>query len=166
MPAPQTPRTLVVVRHAKTEKHAATDAGRPLTERGLHSARELATWLGAELGNATADDTVALVSNAVRTRQTWAEISSQVPATARVLDGLYAATTAEVLSTVQMTEPDVRTVLVVGHNPAVHDLVTLLAAPVVPSMSPGTAVVLDVSVDWHDLGAGCCEVRSQHRPSG
>ena len=57
MPEPQTPRTLVVVRHAKTEKHAATDAGRPLTERGLHSARDLATWLGTELANATAADT-------------------------------------------------------------------------------------------------------------
>jgi phosphohistidine phosphatase len=166
LPEPQTPRTLVVVRHAKTEKHAATDAGRPLTERGLHSARDLATWLGTELANATAADTVALVSTAVRTRQTWTEISHQVPAAVRLLDGLYAATTAEVLSTVQMTEPDVRTVLVVGHNPAVHDLVTLLAGPVVSSMSPGTAVVLDVSCDWHDVGAGCCQVRFQHRPPG
>jgi phosphohistidine phosphatase len=63
-----------------------------------------------------------------------------------------------------MTEPDVRTVLVVGHNPAVHDFVTLLAGPVVSSMSPGTAVVLDVSGAWHDLAAGSGEVRSQHHP--
>lgn len=164
MPAPDSPRTLVVVRHAKTEKHAATDAGRPLTELGLHQARELAGWLGRLLPTTTAADTTALVSNAVRTRQTWAEISQQVPATVRVLDGLYAATTAEVLSTVQMIEPEVRTVLVVGHNPAVHDLVTLLAGPVVSSMSPGTAVVLDVSENWHDLAAGGGEVRSQHHP--
>ncbi len=164
MPAADSPRTLVVVRHAKTEKHAASDAGRPLTELGLRQARELAAWLGCELPDTDPADTVALVSNAVRTRQTWAEVSSHVPATVRVLDGLYAATTAEVLSTVQMTEPDVRTVLVVGHNPAVHDLVTRLSGPVVMSMSPGTAVVLDVSGEWHDLAAGSAEVRAQHHP--
>lgn len=164
MPAPDSPRTLVVVRHAKAEKHAASDAGRPLSEVGLHQARELAAWLGTELPDTTPDDTAALVSNAVRTRQTWAEISSQVPATVRVLDGLYAATTAEVLSTVQMTEADVRTVLVVGHNPAVHDLVTLLAGPVVGSMSPGAAVVLEVPGDWHDLAAGSGDMRAQHHP--
>jgi phosphohistidine phosphatase len=164
MPAPDSPRTLVVVRHAKTEKHAATDAGRPLTEVGLRQARDLAAWLGAELSDTTPADTAALVSNAVRTRQTWAEISHRVPATVRVLDGLYAATTAEMLSTVQMTDPDVRTVLVVGHNPAVHDFVTLLAGPVVASMSPGAAVVLDVSGSWHDLSEGGGEVRSQHHP--
>jgi phosphohistidine phosphatase len=161
---PSTHRTLAVVRHAKAEKQAATDIGRPLSEVGLRQAQDLAAWLGMQLSDATSVDTVALVSNAVRTRQTWAEISHRVPATVRVLDGLYAATTAEVLSTVQMTEPAVRTVLVVGHNPAVHDLVELLAGPAVSSMSPGAAVLLAVSQDWHDLSAGSGEVRSQHHP--
>jgi phosphohistidine phosphatase len=163
LPAPQA-RTLVVVRHAKAEAAAATDAGRPLSEVGLKQARETAAWLGEELGGTTPEDTTALVSSAVRTRQTWDEIAREVPATVRVLNGLYAAATAELLSTVQMVEPDVRTVVLVGHNPAVHELVAHLggASAAGSSMPPSTAVVLDVSCAWHDLDTGCATVRSRH----
>ena len=163
MPAQQA-RRLVVVRHAKAEAHAATDAGRPLSEVGLKQARETGAWLGNELGETTPADTTSLVSTAVRTRQTWDEIARHVPATVRVLNGLYAAATAELLSTVQMAEPDVRTVVLVGHNPSVHELVAQLAGASAAgsSMPPSTAVVLDVSCAWHDLQTGCADVRSRH----
>lgn len=159
-------RTLVVVRHAKAEKHAATDAGRPLTETGLQQAGDTARWLGEQLAGCTATDTTALVSSAVRARQTWAEVAREVPATERVLGGLYGAGVAEVLTTVQMVEPDVRTVLLVGHNPTMDEL-TLLLAPDAPDdgLSPGTAVVFDVTCPWDELGEGCGRLRARHRPA-
>lgn len=159
-------RTLVVVRHAKAEKQAATDAGRPLTEAGLQQAGDTAHWLGAQLAGCTAADTTALVSSAVRARQTWAELAREVPATVRVLGGLYGAGVAEVLTTVQMAETAVRTVLLVGHNPAMHELTLLLATDAPDDgLSPGTAVVLDVTCAWADLGPGCAALRSRHRPA-
>ncbi len=166
-------RTLAVVRHAKAERHAATDHGRPLTERGLHQAQDTAAWLATELAGASPDDTAALVSSATRAQQTWDEVAHHVAVTVRVLPGLYGAGTSEVLTTVQMVEPDVATVVLVGHNPTLDELVAQLtaeddgelAAQVRSGgLSTGEAVLLDVAGDWSRLPGSVSGVRAVHRP--
>lgn len=175
-------RTLVVVRHAKAEPHATTDSGRPLTATGLQQARDAARWLGEELAGSTPDDTTALVSSAVRARQTWDVLTHDLPATVRVLAGLYGAGVAEVLTTVAMVEPDVRTVVLVGHNPTMQDLILHLAGDGADQdadhnagdlgdrlrswgLTTGMAVVMDVRSPWRELEQGCGFLRSMHRPA-
>ena len=60
-------RRLIVMRHAKAEPFAPSDHARTLTDKGLASARDA----GAHLGDTGGTPDYAVVSSAVRTRQTW-----------------------------------------------------------------------------------------------
>lgn len=112
-------KQLILMRHAKTEPwhEGIDDAGRALLERGKLDAREVGEAL---LAAGVSPDHV-LVSSARRTRETWAEIRGCFPsAHVRVLDELYLAEADEIMETALAADGDV-TVLVIGHNPGMHD---------------------------------------------
>ena len=71
-------RRLVILRHAKAEPFAQTDLARQLTARGRASAHDV----GRHLQEAGFVPDVALVSTAVRTRETWAEVAEGCGASA------------------------------------------------------------------------------------
>lgn len=159
-------RTLAVVRHTKAEQHGATDFERELAERGRRDAAAIGTWL-AEQG---VSPDRALVSAAVRTRQTWAEIAGAAGwAVEPELDrGLYAAGPDTALDLLRATPDDARTLLVVGHNPTVGHLAQLLddghgdpqASQAMASGYPtGAVTVLAYDGPWAELGVGSASVR-------
>jgi phosphohistidine phosphatase len=113
-------RRLVLFRHAKAERQAASgeDFDRALTERGRHDAR----LIGKALADAGVRPDLALVSAAKRTRQTWEEAASALPQpeTVRHERGLYQASSSALRKAVQAVEDDYETVVLVGHNPELH----------------------------------------------
>ncbi|WP_419996346.1 SixA phosphatase family protein [Streptomyces boninensis] len=120
-------RRLVVLRHAKSAwPEGVADHDRPLADRGVRDAPEVGAWLHAA---GLAPDLV-LCSDAVRTRETWELAAEQLGGIAAVPqydERLYAATADELLGVVREAAPGTRTVLLVGHNPGVQDLVLTLA---------------------------------------
>jgi phosphohistidine phosphatase len=112
-------RRLVLVRHAQAGD-AVTDRERPLTELGQQQAAAMGEQLAA-LG--AAPDRV-LVSPALRARQTWERISAALPAMPEpeVEERIYDNTLDGLFEVVRESAEDVRTVVVVGHNPAVGQL--------------------------------------------
>jgi phosphohistidine phosphatase len=119
---------LMLLRHAKAEfaSSGQTDAERTLAARG----REVAPVMGHYLAQHSLRPDTALVSTALRTRQTWqlvaAELDQPPPATFEAR--LYDATAHNLLAVLQELPSDVHSVLVVGHNPGVQELATLLIA--------------------------------------
>lgn len=116
---------LILFRHGKTEARAPSgeDFDRQLTERGQHDARLVADALAAA---GFAPDR-ALVSAAVRTRQTWDAMAPAFPnAKVETRPELYDAS-ARVLLDVGHS-PLGRTVAVVAHNPGLQILALALAA--------------------------------------
>lgn len=116
---------LILLRHGKaeTQSWSGEDFDRRLTPRGVKDAREAGERL-AELGF-HAD--LALVSAAARTRETWEALAPTCPACAvRFEDGLYHAEAGEVLDLVRQCAGQGATILVVGHNPGLHELVLRL----------------------------------------
>jgi len=113
-------RILILLRHAKAvpADDAPSDEARGLSSRGLLEA-DLA---GAALAAASLGVTRALVSPAVRTRQTWAKASLHLPGVeAKTVDALYMAS-PEVLFQ-QALAADSEAVLVIAHNPGLHELI-------------------------------------------
>lgn len=115
-----TESTLVLLRHAKAEppERYRLDAERPLSARGHADARAAGTWLAEQ---PLVPDLV-LCSPAVRTRETWAEVAAalaDIAADPRVVfePTLYEGGAEALLRTVAHTSDDVRTLLVIGHNP-------------------------------------------------
>ena len=124
-------RRLMLFRHAKTESDAPSgrDQDRRLDNRGRHDAAEIGGFIGR---NPPFADLV-LVSHAVRALQTW-EIAWEamkefVPAPqVELTPELYGADVAQLLETIRnASSADPKRLLLVGHNPGMHELAFALA---------------------------------------
>jgi phosphohistidine phosphatase len=117
-------RQLVVMRHAKAEPHGESDAVRELAPKGYADAAEAGRWLA---DRDFAPD-AALVSSAARTRSTWLALAEggSFDAVAIYSEGLYVAGPETALDLVRETSNDVRSLIVVGHNPTAAYLAQLL----------------------------------------
>nr|WP_202526824.1 histidine phosphatase family protein [Streptomyces sp. SID486] len=119
-------RRLVVLRHAKSAwPDGVADHDRPLAPRGLRDAPAA----GRALATGSLPD-LALCSTAVRARRTWELVSAEwaTPPPVRYDRRLYAAGVTDLLEVVREAPADVRTLLLVGHNPGLEELVRALAS--------------------------------------
>jgi len=114
-------RRLILLRHAKAEPLAAGggDIDRPLATRG----REDASIMGRVLAAEGLVPDLALVSDSRRTRETWDCLAPAFPdARPAFSRGLYNATAEELMEEVEAAAPLGETVMVVAHNPGIHEL--------------------------------------------
>lgn len=111
---------LILIRHAEAERDNPPGGGdfdRSLTDRGRHEA----TRLGVRLAEAGVTPDVALVSSAVRTRETWEYVAKAWGAVeTRATRDLYNAEAETLLAAAKAA--DEATVAVVAHNPAAQAL--------------------------------------------
>ena len=121
-------RRLLLLRHAKAERSqpGGADHARLLADRG----RSDAPQMGAYLVRHGLIPDLAVVSPAARTRETWELAATAFKPAPKVSyeERVYGATTQALLAVIKETEPKVHTLLVVGHNPGLEDLATLLIA--------------------------------------
>jgi phosphohistidine phosphatase len=119
---------LHLLRHAKSSwDDDGDDHARPLTRRG----REAARLIGDALPKVVDGFDLVLCSSAVRTRET-AELAlrgfSPAP---KILyeDGLYLATRTALMQRLCEIDERYDAVMVIGHNPGLHELAMALATP-------------------------------------
>lgn len=120
-----TPRRIVLLRHAKAEWSDGTDHDRPLAERGRHDAPAA----GQKLAQTGITFDLALCSSAVRTRETWKLAVQELPHRPKTTyeERLYEASLGELIALVNETSDEVKNLLVIGHNPGMHALADALA---------------------------------------
>src|SRR5579872_2293162 len=121
-------RRLMLLRHAKTERAepGERDRDRKLTKRG----RADAPLIGAYMARHGLIPDLALLSPAERVQETWELLAAsfaKAPKTATD-ERIYNATTDKLMTV--LSEPrTAQSLLLVGHNPGIHDLaVELIAA--------------------------------------
>jgi phosphohistidine phosphatase len=139
-------RTLILLRHAKSDWSGdAADIDRPLADRGRRQAPDAGRWLAANIGSIS----LAVVSPAVRATSTWKLVAAKlnVPPQTRIDDRLYAATCDELLTVVRDLPDDVETAILVGHNPGMEDLGSLLTGEST-RMTTSALAVIAVSGTW------------------
>jgi phosphohistidine phosphatase len=161
-------RVLVLVRHAKAESFGSTDHERALTDRGVVEAAQAGTWLAAR--GITPER--ALVSDALRARQTWEAMAVEAGWTIEAtLDStLYEADADTVLDVVRGLDDGVTTALVVGHNPTMAFVAQVLDVGGSPQLAttgfPTAAVaVFEYDGPWAEIGEGAArlvDVRVEH----
>jgi len=120
-------RRLLVLRHAKTERPESgeRDRDRKLTARG----RADAPIIGAYMAHHGLLPQLALVSPATRAQETWvliAEAFKKAPRMAKD-ERIYNAATETLLQVISAAR-GAPTLLMVGHNPGLHDLAVQLIA--------------------------------------
>ena len=155
-------RTLLLLRHAKSDWSGhESDPDRPLAKRGRRQAREAGQWLS------TSDHAVelAVVSPATRAASTWRLVAEEleVAPPTRVDDRVYAASGSQLLDLVRELPDELRTVVLVGHNPGVEDLVALLTGRRV-SMPTSAFAVIALTGSWASAGNASAPIRAWGRP--
>lgn len=157
-------RTLLLLRHAKSDwSGSVADFDRPLAERGRAQAPLAGQWLA---GRGDRID-LAIVSPAQRARETWqlvaGELAPEPPA--HLDDRVYGASADELLGIVQEVPDDIRTVILVGHNPGMEHLASLLADEDVMMRTCGIAE-LGIAGPWTALDAASAVLRAAGRSDG
>ena len=111
---------LILMRHATAQNSASGgDSQRPLSDTGLAEASAMGRALAAK----GIKPDMALVSGAVRTRQTWEQLSDAFgDVDLHIEDGLYNAPARTLRSAVEGAEEEAGCLLVLAHNPGVHEL--------------------------------------------
>jgi phosphohistidine phosphatase len=141
-------RRLIVLRHAKSDwSDEVADHDRPLARRGRREAVLAGQWLHAHAG----DIDLVVCSPATRARQTWKQVARQYTRAPelRVEERLYAATEHDLVVVLKQLPAPLRTVLLVGHNPGLEDLVAHLTGVWCPLKTSSIAVLTSRSA-WAD----------------
>ncbi|MGA8248075.1 MAG: histidine phosphatase family protein [Nocardioides sp.] len=155
-------RTLILLRHSKSDwSTGADDLRRPLARRGLRQAPQAGRWLAANVGRID----LAVVSPAERTRATWELVSAElaVAPPRRYDERMYAASGRTLLAVVRELTDDLGTVVLVGHNPGLEDLVTTVTGRWV-RLPTSAVAVLSVPGAWSSVGGSTAELRASGRP--
>jgi len=155
---------LHLLRHAKSSAvEGIDDHQRPLSRRGREAARRIGKHLSATIG---AFDLV-LCSSARRTRETLDLVLTEFSPRPRCIieDGLYLAGRGKLIERLRRLDPQDANVLVIGHNPGIHELAIGLAdkssagfEELVSGKFPTAAYAsFDIPIDWPIFGS------SRHR---
>ncbi len=121
-------RCLILFRHAKAvpSDRAIRDYDRALDTRG----RQDAPKMGAYMARHQLVPDLALVSPAKRTRETWelATPAFSIPPSVIYEERLYDAPPQIILDVIKAAGGNARRLVVVGHNPGIHQLASQLIA--------------------------------------
>ncbi len=121
-------RRLMLLRHAKSDHPAGVaDHDRQLTARGRRDSSAMGRYMAEE---GLVPD-LAIVSTARRTQETWELVDAALGRDVLRHDErrIYEASTSSLLAVINKADPLVASLLLVGHNPGVHDLALRLVGP-------------------------------------
>jgi phosphohistidine phosphatase len=167
-------KTLYLLRHAKSgwDDPVARDFDRPLNKRGEKAARTMGQWMAS---NGLEFEHV-IASPAVRVIETldgvWAGYGRKIEPTWE--RRIYLASSATVLDVIREVSDDHENVLIVGHCPAVEDLVfdlipddgsSPLRAEVEVKYPTATLAQIDLPIEhWADIGKPVGHLKRFVRP--
>jgi len=120
-------KTLYLLRHAKSDRPlgeaAVKDHDRPLAARGVKNAKQLSAVFAAQF---IAVDRV-YCSTAKRTRETFEIVREGLenPAVS-YRDSLYLTSGDDLIAFVQAIPDAVKSAMIIGHNPGLHDAALML----------------------------------------
>lgn len=165
------PRELLILRHAKSDWDSAetSDFDRPLAKRGKSDAPKVGAWLYRE---GLVPD-VVVSSPAERARQTASKVCKRLDIKkSQILweRDIYEANVPELLAVLARCPPEAATVMLIGHNPGLEQLIMHLAGEDLEIPEDGkllpTATVarLEMPNDWGALACGSAQLVSITRP--
>jgi phosphohistidine phosphatase len=164
--------TLIALRHAKSGHDAnVADIDRTLNERGRHEASEMARLMAVR-GFRPAR---ILCSSAQRTRETLMPLIAQLGGNAwiEITRRMYDAGSEDLLELIREQDGEASSLLVIGHNPGLEELVRALAGggdgaallQLRMKFPPAALAVLSfVAADWRDAAPGLGRLEAFETP--
>ena len=155
-------KTLTLLRHAKSEAESpgGGDFERSLSDRG----RADALRMGGEMRRLGLRFDLVLASPARRVVETVEQVGEL---SARYDARIYNASTGQLLDIIRSIDDGVDSLLIVGHNPGIEDLVVLLAVIEIEKFPTGALAEIGLSVEhWRDVKGGTGQLTRLAKPKG
>lgn len=157
-------KTLYVLRHAKSSWGDADlpDFDRPLNERGLKAA----PLMGGVIKTNGFEPDVIVSSSAKRARETAALVKEAAGIASKIQfdERIYEASLARLLEVIAAQSGNAHSILLVGHNPGLENLVRFLTGESQAMPTAALAVVDLETENWNDLTSGAGTLRVLIRP--
>ena len=153
---------LWIIRHGQAANPLdMPDFERPLTQHG----HEQAVVAGRDIRSITGAPEFVLTSSAPRATATAKLLAGKSHAVVEEQEHLYMASVDTLLAATWSIPSDIRSAIVVGHNPGVSHLANLLAGQTEYRLPPLGAVCFEVTTPWEDLGSSPLRVSRFVEPS-
>jgi len=152
-------RELILLRHGKSDwKNDCLDVERPLSDKGKKAITKVQQWL---VENHLQPDLI-LSSPATRAKQTLKRICPNQKINQLEVQSLYLAPLSTLLKTLSEIPKSAQTVMLIGHNPGLEELITYLSEtrktssldPKAHLLPTGGLAHFVLPEDWHHLQAG------------
>lgn len=149
----------LLLRHAKAvpQEEGGPDRERALEQRGRRAAQAMARWISDH----RVTPELVLCSPSLRTRQTLDIVAPAFPRPPQILleEGLYLATSRQLLARLHELPEATGSVMLVGHNPGIQELAIALAdvgsgpaaARLADGFPTGALAHFEVGVPWAAL---------------
>ena len=143
-----------------------SDHSRPLNARGQQAAERMGAYLQAQGISPQA----VLVSTSKRTRETLDQLHfSPLPAIISAMDELYLADPQKILEVLRGLSGEIGSVMVIGHNPGMHEVAAFLAQigavnaqPALERLSHGfptsALAEFEIAGNWDELAPDCAKL--------
>jgi phosphohistidine phosphatase len=156
---------LYLLRHAKSSWELAgeLDYERGLTERGAEDCALIAEWIRSQ----EIAPELVLCSGARRARETLEGVAAALPKDAQVIydDSIYQAPAASTLAELVRDAARSRSaVMLVGHNPSIHDFAVDIASggdeleSLAVKFPTAALAEFELAADWDSLGSDSAEL--------
>lgn len=145
-------RTLYLLRHAKSswKNEDLVDFERPLAGRG----RKASETMGHLLKEKEITFDLVLSSPAVRARETTDLVlrAAKLRADVRYDERIYEATTSRLIDVISQIENECKAVVLVGHNPGMAELLSLLTGETEEFPTATLAKIVFKNAKWTEVG--------------
>lgn len=154
---------IYLLRHASAAPaNNLPDLERPLSDQGRSEANEVAAFLNRE--GCSID--LVLSSHALRAQETAAIILRRTPniRTYREAAEIYEASVDALLKLIAALEENLASILIVGHNPGVEELLSYLTGKS-QGFRPATLAIIGVSGPWSEVSEGALSLEWLMHPN-
>lgn len=160
----ETPRTLYLLRHAKTKapQPGQPDAARELTGRGRRAAAALGSRFAA-LGPRPELVVTSPAARAAATAAEWARAAGFPEDLIIRDDRIYAARVGTLLALIHDLDESLQSVLLVGHDPAFSELAGQLSGRYL-ALRTCTVAAFSIGCPWAGTSAAAAQLLRLERP--
>lgn len=164
-------KKIYILRHAKSDwsTDTPTDFERPLNKRGMRNASEMGQWMATQ---GIIPD-VVICSTAQRARQTITRVCTAMGIDESNIEynsELYLASLDELLSAIRSLPEQIESVMLVGHNPGLEELLIYLVGSTAAIsidrkiLPTATLAQLKLSSTWLEAKRGSASMITLTRP--
>jgi phosphohistidine phosphatase len=156
-------KNIFFLRHAKSswDDFALKDFDRPLSTRGIQDADLMGNFFRSKRVKLD----LVLSSPSKRTKETIEHFFSRDKPKIDFSDTIYHASMEDILDNLYQIPEEVSNVMVVGHNPSMHDLTEFLSQKFLNKYPTCALAQISTANKWIELTQGCSNLENFMKPS-